>query len=46
VSQTILNQTGQPVPVIALVMATYLTMSLLTSLIMNIYNRYVQILEK
>lgn len=46
VNQTILNQTGQPVPVIALVMATYLTMSLLTSLIMNIYNRYVQILEK
>ncbi|MEJ5197958.1 MAG: ABC transporter permease subunit, partial [Anaerolineae bacterium] len=46
VNQTILNQTGQPVPVIALVMATYLTMSLLTSLIMNIYNRRVQILEK
>jgi general L-amino acid transport system permease protein len=46
VNQTIANQTGQPVPVIALVMATYLTMSLLTSLIMNIYNRRVQILEK
>ncbi|MGC8779519.1 MAG: amino acid ABC transporter permease [Anaerolineae bacterium] len=46
VNQTILNQTGQPVPVIALVMATYLTMSLLTSLIMNVYNRHVQILEK
>lgn len=46
VNQTILNQTGQPVPVIALVMATYLTMSLLTSLIMNLYNRRVQILEK
>jgi general L-amino acid transport system permease protein len=46
VNQTILNQTGQPVPAIALVMATYLTMSLVTSFIMNIYNRYVQILEK
>jgi general L-amino acid transport system permease protein len=46
VSSTIANQTGQPVPVILLVMATYLAMSLFTSLIMNIYNRYVQILEK
>ena len=46
VNQTIANQTGQPVPAIALVMVTYLTISLLTSLIMNIYNRRVQILEK
>ncbi len=46
VNQTIANQTGQPVPAIALVMATYLGMSLLTSLVMNIYNRRVQILEK
>jgi general L-amino acid transport system permease protein len=46
VNQTIANQTGQPVPAIALVMVTYLAMSLLTSLIMNIYNRRVQILEK
>jgi general L-amino acid transport system permease protein len=46
VSSTIANQTGQPVPVIMLVMATYLAMSLFTSLIMNIYNRYVQVLEK
>ena len=45
VNQTIANQTGQPVPAIALVMVTYLTISLLTSLIMNIYNRRVQILE-
>jgi ABC-type amino acid transport system permease subunit len=29
-----------------LVMATYLAMSLFTSLIMNLYNRYVQVLEK
>lgn len=46
VNQTIANQTGQPVPVILLVMATYLAMSLFTSLLMNIYNRRVQILEK
>lgn len=46
VSSTIANQTGQPVPVIALVMATYLVMSLFTSLLMNIYNQRVQVLEK
>ena len=46
VNQTIANQTGQPVPAIALMMGTYLLMSLFTSLIMNIYNRSVQILER
>ncbi|MBI3915063.1 MAG: ABC transporter permease subunit [Chloroflexi bacterium] len=46
VTATIANQTGQPVPVILLVMVTYLAISLFTSLLMNIYNRYVQILEK
>jgi len=46
VNQTIASQTGQPVPAIALMMGTYLLMSLFTSLIMNIYNRSVQILER
>jgi general L-amino acid transport system permease protein len=46
VGSTIANQTGQPVPVITLIMATYLAMSLFTSLLMNLYNRRVQILEK
>ncbi|HSH22230.1 MAG TPA: ABC transporter permease subunit [Candidatus Caenarcaniphilales bacterium] len=46
VSRTMANQTGQPVPVILLVMATYLTMSLVTSLLMNLYNRRVQVLER
>ncbi len=46
VSATMANQTGAPVPVIILVMVTYLAMSLITSLIMNVYNRRVQILEK
>jgi general L-amino acid transport system permease protein len=40
------NQTGQPVPVMVLVMATYLAISLATSLVMNIYNRRIQVLEK
>ena len=46
VGATTMNQTGQPVPVILLVMAIYLSISLFTSLLMNIYNSRVQILEK
>lgn len=45
VSRTMSNQTGQPVSVIVMVMATYLAISLGTSLLMNIYNRRVQVLE-
>ena len=46
VSRTVANQTGQPVAVIVLVMSIYLTISLITSLVMNIYNRRVQVLER
>jgi general L-amino acid transport system permease protein len=46
VGQTMANQTGQPVPVIILVMSTYLAISLVTSLLMNLYNRRVQVEEK
>ncbi len=46
VGSTMANQTGQPVPVIALVMGTYLAISLSTSLLMNVYNRRVQVLER
>ena len=46
VGQTMANQTGQPVPVIILIMGTYLVISLATSLLMNIYNRRVQVLER
>ena len=46
VGQTMSNQTGQPVPVIILVMGTYLLISLGTSLLMNLYNRRVQVLER
>ncbi|HEY64230.1 MAG TPA: ABC transporter permease subunit [Caldilineae bacterium] len=42
VGGTIANQTGQPVPVIILIMGSYLTMSLVTALFMNWYNRRVQ----
>jgi general L-amino acid transport system permease protein len=39
VSQIIFNQSGQAVQVIALLMATYLLMSLLISVVMNWFNR-------
>ena len=46
IGQTMSNQTGQPVPVIILVMGTYLTISLATSVLMNLYNRRVQVIER
>jgi len=46
VGRTTINQAGRAVPVFVMVMATYLAMSLLTSLIMNIYNRRVQLVER
>jgi len=46
VSTTVANQTGQPVAVITLVMGVYLVVSLVTSLVMNLYNRRVQIRER
>ena len=45
VGTTIANQTGQPVPVIVLVMGTYLAISLAISLVMNVYNRRIQVQE-
>jgi general L-amino acid transport system permease protein len=42
VGQTMQNQTGRPLPVYIMVMGSYLAMSLITSVIMNIYNRRVQ----
>jgi general L-amino acid transport system permease protein len=46
ISQTMSNQTGQPLPVIMLMMGTYLAISLATSLLMNLYNRRVQVAER
>ena len=43
---TVLNQTGQAVTVVAITMAVYLTISLATSLAMNIYNRRVALVER
>jgi general L-amino acid transport system permease protein len=44
VGQTMQNQTGRPIPVYAMIMATYLVMSLVTSTLMNMYNRRMQFL--
>lgn len=46
ISKITINQAGRAVPVFLLVMATYLMLSLLTSLILNIYNRRVQFIER
>jgi general L-amino acid transport system permease protein len=43
---TVLNQTGQAVEVIAITMAVYLFISLVTSLGMNIYNRRMALVER
>jgi general L-amino acid transport system permease protein len=46
IANTTLNQTGQAVEGIALIMAVYLTISLLISLFMNIYNKSVALVER
>jgi general L-amino acid transport system permease protein len=46
VGRTIINQAGQALPVFILIMAIYLGISLVTSLILNFYNRRVQLVER
>ncbi len=46
VTNTSLNQTGQAIECIAIMMAVYLTISLTISLIMNWYNNYVALVER
>jgi general L-amino acid transport system permease protein len=43
---TVLNQTGQAVEVVAITMAVYLTISLVTSGLMNLYNRRISLVER
>jgi general L-amino acid transport system permease protein len=43
---TVLNQTGQAVEVVAITMAVYLTISLVTASVMNLYNRRVALVER
>lgn len=46
VSRIMINQAGRAVPVFLLMMGAYLAMSLLTSFILNIYNRRIQLIER
>ncbi|MBV4369233.1 amino acid ABC transporter permease [Erwinia sp. BNK-24-b] len=43
---TVLNQTGQAIETIAITMGVYLIISLLISLLMNIYNRKIRLVER
>ncbi|HWK96194.1 MAG TPA: amino acid ABC transporter permease [Pseudolabrys sp.] len=43
---TVLNQTGQAVEVVAITMAVYLTISLTTSFVMNVYNSRMKLVER
>lgn len=46
ISNTVANQSGRSVQVFAIVMAAYLTISLVTSLIMNVYNQRIRLIER
>ncbi len=46
ISSTTFNQTGRAVEVMAIVMVAYLVMSLSISLLLNLYNRSIQLVER
>jgi general L-amino acid transport system permease protein len=46
IGNTTINQTGQAVEGVAMIMFVYLTISLLISLLMNWYNRFVALAER
>ncbi len=46
VAGTVFNQTGAAIEIIVIMMLSYLSISLFTSLLMNIYNRRVQLVER
>jgi general L-amino acid transport system permease protein len=46
IGKVTINQAGRAVPVFILIMATYLAISLLTSIVLNIYNKRVQFIER
>jgi len=46
VAGTVHNQTGAALEIIAIMMLSYLSISLFTSLLMNIYNRRIQLVER
>ncbi len=46
VAKITINQAGRVVPIFAMTMATYLAMSLMTSFVLNLYNRRIQFVER
>jgi general L-amino acid transport system permease protein len=46
VGRTIINQAGRAVPVFLMIMAIYLTISIIVSVLMNIYNSRIQFKER
>jgi general L-amino acid transport system permease protein len=46
VGRVMINQAGRSVPVFGMIMASYLLMSLVTSIVLNIYNRRIQLIER
>ena len=46
VAGTIFNQTGAAIEIITIIMLSYLSISLITSILMNIYNRRIQLVER
>jgi general L-amino acid transport system permease protein len=46
VATTVNNQSGRAVQVVAIVMGCYLLVSLLTSLVTNLYNRRIRLVER
>jgi general L-amino acid transport system permease protein len=46
ISNTTLNQTGRAIECIAVLMACYLTLSLITSALMNLYNKRSKLKER
>ena len=46
IAGTVFNQTGAAIEIIVIMMLSYLSMSLFTSLLMNIYNKRIQLVER
>ena len=46
VGKIVINQAGRAVPVFGLIMLTYLVLSLLTSLVLNLFNRRIQLVTR
>jgi general L-amino acid transport system permease protein len=46
VGRIMINQAGRAVPVFGMIMASYLAMSLITSVVLNVYNRRIQFVQR